>query len=580
MIDEISRLLPSFDVISFDIFDTLLLRPLLDPQDVWRMVEETSGAKGFAEARRTVDARTYAAATKRGGETTLDEAYALIPAWACMKDKELAYEDQLLVPNPEVVALWRKAGELGKKRVIVSDMYLPAVFVKKLLRDRGIDGWDGFYLSSERGVRKSTGELFKLMLGDMGIPPHKIMHIGDNRQSDVLVPERLGIASFEYVKVNDRFIAQCPFVSAFLRGRTSSAKNRLAGALSVGWHRFLCEHTGVSYWNRIGFLFGGVLGFMYIDWVVKVARRKGIDHLMFVGRDGWVWQKICRVLAPDVKADYFYAPRTISIRVNGVSGNDPFAVRDRQRYIEANKLTRSNAVEGLKEYKEYLQRFGIDPAKTALVDGCSSGFSAQRLVETAVDSPVFTFYLVAMSSVDFGAALYSSNLRSLCFQNFSEFLFGSPEPPVTDIVRGAAVFADSPSVFEQIKTSCAEQIAEGTVACAKELRNHDIYVTPQMWMEYFDAFTRNQTVEDRVHLAVAKNSTDVAHRMYRSIVPAPELKRRNVLSLFGRDIASIHYFWNWEEGIYCRTLRLFGRLPIISKHTKTYEVDNAFRKES
>ena len=56
-----------------------------------------------------------------------------------MKDKELACEDQLLVPNPEVVALWRKAGELGKKRVIVSDMYLLAVFVKKLLRDRC--GW-------------------------------------------------------------------------------------------------------------------------------------------------------------------------------------------------------------------------------------------------------------------------------------------------------------------------------------------------------------------------------------------------------------------------------------------------------
>ena len=47
MIDEISSLLPSFDVISFDIFDTLLLRPLPDPQDVWRMVEETSGRKAL-----------------------------------------------------------------------------------------------------------------------------------------------------------------------------------------------------------------------------------------------------------------------------------------------------------------------------------------------------------------------------------------------------------------------------------------------------------------------------------------------------------------------------------------------------
>ena len=30
------KILLQFDVISFDIFDTLLLRPLMNPQDVWR----------------------------------------------------------------------------------------------------------------------------------------------------------------------------------------------------------------------------------------------------------------------------------------------------------------------------------------------------------------------------------------------------------------------------------------------------------------------------------------------------------------------------------------------------------------
>ena len=143
-VNDIVKLVGEFDVISFDIFDTLLLRTLMDPQDVWRIMEEKERAKGFAKARRMADAKTYAVATKRGGETTISEAYELIPKWAYMKDKELEYEDRLLVPNPEIVALWHKAGELGKKRAILSDMYLPGAFVKKLLKDRGIDGWDGF----------------------------------------------------------------------------------------------------------------------------------------------------------------------------------------------------------------------------------------------------------------------------------------------------------------------------------------------------------------------------------------------------------------------------------------------------
>ena len=571
MTGKLIELIPSFDVISFDIFDTLLLRPLMNPQDVWRMMECEEGAKGFANARREADAKSYTAATKRGGETTIDEAYALMPKWVEMKSKELECEDHLLIPNSEVVELWHKAGQLGKKRVIVSDMYLPAAFIKKLLLDRGIDGWDGFYLSSERGVRKATGELFKVMLGDMKVTPERVMHIGDNRQSDVIVPERLGIASFECVKVRDRLQEQCPFVAEFLRERPSLAKERLAGALSVGWHRFVHEHPAATYWNKLGFMLGGVLGFMYVDWVVKVARRKGIDHLMFVGRDGYVWQKICRVIAPDIKTDYFYAPRTISIRVNGAVGNDPGAVKDRQRYITVNRLTEVEGAAALKAYREYLQGFSVSPDKTALVDGCSSGFSAQRLVETAVGTHVFTFYLVAMARVDFGAALYSTELYPLFFQNFSEFVFGSPEPPVLNIVQGKVVFNDDPSIFERIKMSCSEPIAEGAVECAKELYERRVVVAPQMWMEYFDAFTRNQTVADKENLAVAKNSTDVSHMRYYSVLPNPEIKRRRLLSFRGHDIASIRYAWN--DGVYCRTLTLFGRIPLYRKRTKVFSMD-------
>ncbi len=91
MVDGLLRLISSFDVISFDVFDTLLVRPLTNPQDVWRVIEEEECARGFARARRKADAKTYAAATRRGGEHTLDEVYGLMgERWASFKEKELA----------------------------------------------------------------------------------------------------------------------------------------------------------------------------------------------------------------------------------------------------------------------------------------------------------------------------------------------------------------------------------------------------------------------------------------------------------------------------------------------------------
>jgi len=36
---ELLKLIENFDVISFDVFDTLLLRPYLGQEDMWRDVE-------------------------------------------------------------------------------------------------------------------------------------------------------------------------------------------------------------------------------------------------------------------------------------------------------------------------------------------------------------------------------------------------------------------------------------------------------------------------------------------------------------------------------------------------------------
>ena len=565
---DFGNILESFDVVSFDIFDTLLLRPLLHPQDVWRVVEETENAPGFAKARKRADAASYATATRRGCETSLDEAYAHIPRWKRLREAELRTEERLLVANPETVELWNLAGRLGKKRVLVSDMYLPPEFIRRRLRRNGIDGWDGFFLSCERDARKTTGDLFRIMLGEMGVSPEKVLHVGDNRQSDVAVPERLGMTSFGYVPVCERFLSENPFIEDFLREKPSLAKDRLAGALAVGWHLHRMRHPDAGYWEKLGFLFGGVLGHLYVRRIADGARARGLEHLLFVGRDGYVWKQICETIAPDLQTDYAYAPRTASLAVLGATGNDPSAIQDRLRCL--GEVPTRDAEEAKCNYAQYLERFSIMPEKTALVDGCSSGFSAQRLVEAALGADVFSFYLCAMAPLRTGAALYQSNLRTLPFQNFSEFLFSSPEPPILDVGSDGTVFDQSPDPFETFKTGCSEAICRGAVSCAEWLERFDAGTTPGDWMDYYDAFSRHLTAHDRIHLSFARNATDVAHRHYRPVVPEPLPRFRTVLSLFGKPVLTVRRDW-LSGGIYRRSLRLFGHWTLLEKRSNLFK---------
>ena len=145
-----------FIVISFDVFDTLLVRSCLRPTDVFDRIEAESGAAGFSAARQKADHESAKLAQEAGRDANIDDAYALMPeAFRGLKDRELELEREGLSANAEMVEMWRRTGALGKRRVIASDMYLPRPFLESVLRENGIDGWDGFYLSCDCGVRKS-----------------------------------------------------------------------------------------------------------------------------------------------------------------------------------------------------------------------------------------------------------------------------------------------------------------------------------------------------------------------------------------------------------------------------------------
>lgn len=505
-------------IYSFDIFDTLLLRPYTNPQEVWNILEEQENCKGFAKYRKEADEKTYATATREDRETTIEEAYSIMPhKYQALMKKEIELERKVLCANPEMLEKWEKAKSEGKKCILVSDMYLPQEIIEDILIEKGIRGWDALYLSRTYNARKTTGKLFKIMLKEQSLKPEDVIHIGDNIRSDVDIPNRLGIKTEHYKKISERFFSICPFARHI--------DQRLAGALALGYHQYsykLKENgTTSTYWHQFGFNIGGVLGYTYVKWIVETARKLGYSRLLFVARDGYVWKKICEALYPDIETGYIYAPRVTSIALLGIIGSDPIAINDRKRYKER-YLQNIDREEIELEYRKYINQFHIDE-HTALVDGCSSGFSAQTLVEHTLGRSVFTFYEVAMAEMHNAAALIQTNLYCPQFMFLSEFLFGAPESPVIGIKDCKPVYNNNIPQEEKFKISLCDEIADAAVFCANILNNQKL--SSPRFKDFCDTFMLFLSNEGKQMLEQAKDAGDIEQKCSTPVIYSPRNER-------------------------------------------------------
>ena len=119
-------------VISFDIFDTLLMRPYVAPTDVFAHMEKVYEKKGFENERRDAEHRVRIRHNKLE-DITFDMIYEEIDdEFKDMKQKELDWEEMVLRANPEMKQVYDYAKEKGKKIIIASDMYLPTKFIVKI----------------------------------------------------------------------------------------------------------------------------------------------------------------------------------------------------------------------------------------------------------------------------------------------------------------------------------------------------------------------------------------------------------------------------------------------------------------
>lgn len=193
--------------ISFDVFDTLIKRDCAKPVDVFYGVE-TKADKEFQQNTHFAKARIQAEATaRRKGreEVTLDEIYSCLSLEISsdeveqLKSWELEYEYELCQLNPLIKPVYDYCVKHKKKVVIISDMYLPERVIADILDKVGIH-YEALFVSSSYMVTKAKGGLFTSVLKQLQIKPSDMLHIGDNKRSDYLMPKALGIAAHHIAK--------------------------------------------------------------------------------------------------------------------------------------------------------------------------------------------------------------------------------------------------------------------------------------------------------------------------------------------------------------------------------------------
>ncbi len=332
--------------ISFDIFDTVITRPFYRPTDLFYLLDKT-----FEEE---VNCNTSFYTIRMEGEQgarekydkediTIDQIYEYIgsayniPNHICAKVKKA--EEELEVKFSQcrntVYELYELAQLAGKKIIFISDMYLTKKTLVKILGKNGYFNYDRIFVSSEYGVLKNTGRLFKKVLEELDCNSSNILHIGDNEKSDCSVATELGLETIFIPKAMDVFMNKiekletnkCSSIGKEMAGMYKSIKNYenyngygvlIAMVANKYFDNPFRPFHPTSDFNIDAFFMGyyalGMDLIGQIQWLEKIRRKRKAFRIIFTARDGFLLEKAYKQylkvsMIDNMELDYMYTSR-------------------------------------------------------------------------------------------------------------------------------------------------------------------------------------------------------------------------------------------------------------------------------
>jgi len=297
-------------IVSFDIFDTLITRPVEIPVALFYMVQTAAERDLGIQLADFPRIRSWA--EKRAREESAEEEirieniyqhiieYYLLSAEDAAKliSCEIEIEIQASLPRSMGKRLWSLAMASGKRIILISDMYLPKTAIEKMLCKCGYSGYKEIFVSSDFASTKRTGKLYDHVLTKLGIGGHSIFHIGDNKNADCTNAEARNFRTMYIPKALDRMRKNEIYNQIFPpRYGSERARATISGLIA---YRFfegipMPGESTTLFANELWRLGYAALGPLYVgfsQWLHREAKRDSITKLYFLAREGHLLREI------------------------------------------------------------------------------------------------------------------------------------------------------------------------------------------------------------------------------------------------------------------------------------------------
>lgn len=341
--------------VSFDLFDTLLMRRTAFPSDVFELVECGLARRGiviekFPEKRLAAEKEL-----SRHGAPFLEEIYAYMKEQFRLPELDAAYaallewqtDCGLLVPRREVCEVYAALCGQGKEVYIVTDSYYTKRQLAELLERSGIRGYAELVVSCEYKTGKRQG-LFTVLKERAGT--EGILHIGDDLTADGESAERNGLETV-HLYSGMELLEECGYLGLrdFMDSLSGRIRIGMLGAelfnspfrFEKGRQRGLY----VKHAYAVGYCFFAPLLTDFVLWLHGRIETEDIQNVFFCARDGYLLQRLYRELAEKRTSVYFYTSRRAAVCAGVEKESD-------LRYVEAMPFGGT-----IKE--ELWERFGI-----------------------------------------------------------------------------------------------------------------------------------------------------------------------------------------------------------------------------
>ena len=484
------------DVISFDLFDTLVTRTVYSYTDLFdlvdlRLKDEAISIPDFAQIRL----RSEKELSKNTSPRVLQiysELLKHVDTGSITPERLASLEWEIdlstMVAREEMCTLLNEIRSKGKKVVLTTDSYYSYDQICQILKMTGIDNVDDALVSCEYGTLKKL------------YPQKKILHIGDDSYSDIDKATEHGIDSFKIYSGTDLFDD--------LGGLGIQwDENNLTDKVKIGLFISKLFNSPFQFENEdkklsvrssldVGFLFCAPMISDFIYWMADESYEQNYDQILFCARDGYLLKMLFEKAAPEVKSYYFLSSRTAAIR-SGIEDEQDIEYVDSMKYFGSEEdalknrfgislsdketsdrnsqiLNRSNQLR--QNYKYYIDKCGFEDNKIGLFDFVAKGTSQLYLRK-----------------------LFTQHLKGFYFLQLEpEFMADKGldiEPFYTDKEKNQSSIYDNYYILETILTAPHPQVLEfddnGEPVYATETRKRKDLETISLAQEgIIDYFTR------------------------------------------------------------------------------------------